>query len=110
MQQSVGDKEPESQSFGLQIRETARWAREPSAFCKERAPEPGGQQSKERVPEPGGQQSKVLSPAEQSLQRLMPREISVAWSSTGVWRSAVSAVVWSLPHLYLESGICTPPF
>ena len=27
---------------------------------------------------------------------------------SGVWSSAVSAVVWSLPQLYLESGVLHP--
>ena len=57
----------------------------------------------------GSQADEVLSPAGQSPHQPMPREISVAWSSTlGVWGSAVSAVAWKLPLLYTESGILYP--
>ena len=51
----------------------------------------------------GSRADEVLRLAGQILQRPMPREISVAQSST-----AVSAVVWSLPQLHLESGMLHP--
>ena len=40
------DNEPESQSLSLQIRETARWARELSGSYKEGFLELGGQQGR----------------------------------------------------------------
>ena len=70
----MGDNELESQSLSLQIWEIARWARELSASCKEVSQEQGGSRSGE-----------VLSPAGQSLQQLMPREVSMTWSSTLVY-------------------------
>ena len=45
-QQSVGDSEPESQSLGLQVWETARGARESSASYKKGSPDPGRQQGR----------------------------------------------------------------
>ncbi|KAF6125194.1 hypothetical protein HJG60_009719 [Phyllostomus discolor] len=78
-QQSVGDNEHQSQSLSLQVQETALWARELSASFKEGPPEPSGQQGRE-----------VLSPARQSLRWPMPREVSVAWSSTLVCGARLS--------------------
>ena len=43
----MGVNEPESQSLRLQVQETALWARESSASCKEGSPGPGGQQGKQ---------------------------------------------------------------
>ena len=48
------------------------------------------------------------SPAGQGLWWPMPRKIRAVRKSTLVWSSAVSAVVWSLPELYLESGALHP--
>ena len=45
-EQLMGDNEPESQSLSQQVLETAQWARELSASCKEGSPEPGGQQGR----------------------------------------------------------------
>ena len=75
----MGDNEPESQSLSPQVQGTAWWARELSASCKEG--------SQERW---AAGQAELPSPAGQSLWRLMPREISVVWSSTlvcGAWLS-----------------------
>ena len=72
------DIEPESQCLSLQVRETARWARELSVSFREGSPEPGGQQVGRRNPQF----------SRQNLQWPMPREIRVAWGSTlesGVW-------------------------
>ena len=88
----MGDNELESQSLSLQVRETAQWARESSVSCKEGLPEPGGQQDR---------RSPQCSRAEPADQRGMEQP-------SGVWSSAVSAVVWNLPQLYLESGVLHP--
>ena len=95
-QPSMGDNEPEPQSLSLQVRETARWARELPASCKGGSLEPGGQQGR-RSP----QSSRT------GLQWPMPRKISMEQHS-GVWGSALLAVVWSLPQFYLESGALHP--
>ena len=39
----MGDNELESHSLSLQVWQTAQWAKELSASCKEGAPKPGGQ-------------------------------------------------------------------
>ena len=44
--QSVGNNESESQSFSLQVWETAWWARESSESCKEGSLEPGVEQGR----------------------------------------------------------------
>ena len=86
----MGNYKPESQSLSLQVQETAWWARELSACCKEGSPEPGwaAGQTKSSVQWVG-----ASSGTEQH---------------SAVWSSAVSAVVWSLPQLYLESGVVHP--
>ena len=91
----MGNNEPESQSLSLQVRETAQWARESSVSCKEGLPEPGGQQSR-RSP-----QSSRAEPAEADAKG----DQHGVEQHSGVWSSAVSAVVWSLPEVYLERGV-----
>ena len=90
------NNEPESQSLSLQIWETAWEVRkEVFSILQGRISQPGGSGADE-----------VLSPARQNLQQLMEREVNVAWKQhSGVWGSAVLAVVWSLPQLYLERGV-----
>ena len=88
------DNEPESQSLSLQVQGRAQWARELSGSCKEGSQGPGGQQ---------GRQSPQSSSAEPPVAHAKEDECGVEQYS-GVWRSGVSAVVWSLPQLYLESG------
>ena len=73
------DNEPESQSLSLQVQETARWTKEPSASCKEGLLEPGGQQ---------GRRSPQSSRAEPLA--VMPSEISVVWSSALVCGARLS--------------------
>ena len=89
---------PESQSLGLQVREMAWWARESSASCKEGSLEPGGQQ---------GRQSPPSIRAEPLVADAKGGQSDVEQPS-GVWGWADSAVVWSLPQLYLESGGLCP--
>ena len=92
-----GDKH-KSQSLGLQVWETARWARESSASCKEGSLEPGGQQ---------GRRSPQSSRAAPSAADAKGDQRGVE-QHCGVWSSAVSAVLWSLPQLYLERGVLLP--
>ena len=97
-QPSMGDNEPEPQSLGLQVQETARWARELSASCKGGSLEPGGQQ---------GRRSPQSS-------RTEPPEVYVKGGQHGVEQHsgasslAISAVVWSQLQLYLETGVLHP--
>ena len=56
----------------------------------------------------GSGADKILSPSGQSLQRLLPRDQRGMEQHFGAWSSAVSAVLWSLPQLYLESGVLHP--
>ena len=86
----MGDNEPESQSPSLQDWETAWWARELSASCKEGCLEPGGQQ---------GRRSPQSSRAEPLVADAKGEQ-----QHSGVWSSSVSAVVWNLPQSYFESG------
>ena len=80
------NNEPESQSLILQVQETARWAGELSASCKEGSPEPRGQQ---------GRQSPQSSRAELLVTDAKGDQLDVKQHS-GVWSLAVSAVVWNL--------------
>ena len=73
------DNKPESQSLSLQVRETAQWAGESSASCKGESLEPDGQQGRRSL-----QSIRAEPPAG------MPREISVAWSSTLVCGARLS--------------------
>ena len=91
----MGDNEPESQSLSLQVWETAWGARESSASCKGRSLEPGGQQYRRS---PQSSRAEPPAPDAKGDQRGVGQH-------SGVWSSAVSAVVWSLPQLYLGSGI-----
>ena len=91
----MGDNEPESLSLSLHIQKTGQGARELSASCKEGALEPGGQQ---------GRQSPQSSRAEPLVADAKGDQRGVEQHS-GVWSSAVSAVVWKLLQLYLESGV-----
>ena len=94
-QQSEGDNKPQSQSLCLQVQGAAWWARESSASCKEGPPEPGGQQGK-RSPQSLREEPPLVADAkggQRGVEQL-----------SGVWSSAVSAVVWSLPQLHLDSG------
>ena len=88
----MSNNEPESQSLSLQVQETARWTKEPSASCKEGLLEPGGQQGR-RSP----QFSRAHPPAANAK-----GDLCVVEQHSGVWSPAVSAVVWSLPQLYLK--------
>ena len=90
----MGNNEPKSQSLSLQVQETARWARELSESCKEGSLEPGGQQ---------GRRSPQSSRAERPVAHVKEDQYGTKQPS-GVWSSAVSAMVWSLPQLYPESG------
>ena len=91
----MGDNELESQSFSLQIQKTAQWARESSISCKEGSPEPGGHQGRQS---PQSSRTELLMDNAKGDQRGMEQ-------LSGVWSSAVSTVMWSLPQLYLESCI-----
>ena len=82
-QQSMGDKEPESQRLRLQVRETGWWVRESSASFKEGSLEPGGQQGR-CSPQPS--RAELLVANAKGDQRGMEQH-------SGVWSSAVSAVV-----------------
>ena len=94
----MGINEPKSQSLSLQVQERARWARKLSASCKEGFPSHVGN----RVDE-------VLRPAGKRLWWLMPKGDQHGMEQLcGVWSSAVSAVLWSLPQLYLERGVLLP--
>ena len=79
----MADNEPESQSLSVQVQETARWARELSASCKEESPEPGGQQDR---------QSPQSSRAEPPAVSAKGDQRGVGQHS-GVWSLTVSAVV-----------------
>ena len=94
----MGDNEPESQSLSLQVRETAWWSRELSASCKEGSLVPREKQ---------GRWSAQSSRAEPLVADAKGDQRGMGQHS-GVWSSAVSAVVWSLPHLYHESGAFHP--
>ena len=96
----MGDNKPESQSFSLQVWETARW--ESSASHKEGSPEPGGQQGGQS-PQPSGAEPPVACAKGDHVVWSSHTDPCV-WSSA-VWSSAVSAAVWSLPRLHLESGV-----
>ena len=94
----MGEKEPESQSLSLQVRETARWAG--SRQCLVR---------KDLRSQVGSRTDRVLHPAGQGLQRPMPRDITVVWNSTlgcGAWLSQQ----WSGPASVIPSKWWTPPF
>ena len=82
-----------SPRLSLQVRETAGWARELSASCKEGSLEPAGQQGR-RCP----QSSRANAKGDQCGEE----------QNSGVWSSAISAVVWSLPQLYFESSMLHP--
>ena len=85
-------------SLSLQVRETARWARDLLVSCMERYPEPGGQQDRQN---PQFSQAELpAADAKGDHHGLEPL--------SGVWNSAVSAVGWNLPQLYLESGVLHP--
>ena len=96
----MGDNEPKSQSLSLQVQETAWWAKESSTSCKEWFQEPGKQQDRQ-VPSPAGRASGgwwlwwVMLVADQHGKE----------RHSVVWRSRISAVVWSLPQLYHESHV-----
>ena len=79
----------------LQVRERVQWARELSASCREGSLEPGGQQGRTS---PQSSRAEPLTINAKGDQCDMKEHF-------GVWSSAVSAVVWSLPQLYLGSGI-----
>ena len=66
--------------------------------CKEGSLNPGGQQ---------GRGSPQSSWAEPLVANAKGDQHGVGQHS-GVWSSAVSAVVWSLPLLYLENGVLHP--
>ena len=91
----MGNNKPESWSLSLQVQETAGWARELSVSCKKDLQSQQGRRSP--------QSSRAESPAADAKgdQRGMEQY-------SGVWSSAVSTVVWSLPQLYLESGVLHP--
>ena len=80
------------------VQESAPWARELWASCKEGSPEPGGQQ---------GRQSPQSSRAEPLAVNVKGDQQGMEQPS-GVWSSAIWTVVWSLPQLYLESGAINP--
>ena len=94
----MGNNEAESQSLSQQVPEAAQWARELSASCKEGSLESGRQQ---------GRQSPQSSRAEPSAADAKGDQCGVEQPS-GVWSLAVSAAVWNLPQLYLESGVLHP--
>ena len=94
----LGDNEPNSQSLSLWVKETAQWAKELSASCKKGSLEPDGRQ---------GRQSPQSSRADPPVADAKGDQCGVEQHS-GMWSSAVSAVVWSLPQLYLESGVLHP--
>ena len=94
----MGDNEPESQRPSLQVWETARWARESSESCKEGSLEPGGQQ---------GRRSPQSSRAEPLVADAKGDQHGEEQHS-GMRSSAVSAVIWILPQLYLESAVLHP--
>ena len=62
--------------------------------CKEGSLVPGGQQGR-----PSPQSSRADPPLADAKGDQCGLE-----QHSGVWSSAVAAVVWSLPQLYLESG------
>ena len=86
----MGDNEPESQSLSLQVRETAWWARELSASCKEGSLESGGEQGRQS---PQSSRTGTLAVDAKGDQHGVEQP-------SGVWSLAVSAVVWKLPQLY----------
>ena len=94
----MGDNEPKSQSLSLQVWETDGG----QVNCQHLA-------RKDLWSQVGSRADKVLSPAGQGLWQSMPREISMAWSSTLVCGAWVSQQ-WSgkLPQLYLESDVVCP--
>ena len=89
------NKEPKSQTLCLWVPETAQWARESPASCKEGSSEPSGRQGR-RCP----QSNRAESPAADAKGDQCGME-----QHSGVGSSAVSTVMWSLPQLYLESCI-----
>ena len=88
------DNEPESQSLSLQVWETAQRARELSASFKKGSLGPGGQQGGRSLQ---SSRAEPLAAGAEGDQHGMEQH-------SGVWSSSVSAMVWSLPQLYLESG------
>ena len=92
------DNKPESQSLSPQIQETARWASELLVSWKEDSPKPGGQ---------WGRQSPQSIRAEPQVADAKGDQRGVE-QHYGTWSSAVSAVVWGLPQLYLESCVLHP--
>ena len=94
----MGDNEPDSQSLSLQLQETTEWARESSASCRKGPPEPGGQQGR-RSPQSSGAEPLVADA--KGDERGMEQH-------SGVRSLDVSAAVWNLPQLYLESGVLHP--
>ena len=83
----MGDNRPESQRLSLQVWETAQWARELSASCKEGSPEPGGRQGRQS---PQSSRAEPLAADAKGDQRGTEQH-------SDAWSSAVSAVVWNLP-------------
>ena len=95
----MADNEPESQSLSLQIRETARWARESSVSYKEGSPEPGGQQGRQSL-----QSSRAEPPAADAK-----RDQRGVEQPSGVW--SLASQQWSRACLsYTLKGWGTPPF
>ena len=90
----LGDNKPESQSLCLQVWETALWARELSGSWKGESLEPGSKQ---------GRQSPQSSRAEPLVADAKGDQCGME-QNHGVWSSAVWAMAWSLPQLYLESS------
>ena len=97
-EQSTGNNEPESQTLSLQVWEITQWARGSSASGKEGSLDPGGQQGRRS---PQSSRAKPLATDAKGDQHGMGQH-------PGVWSSAVSAVVWSLPQLYLGSCVLHP--
>ena len=92
------NNEPRSQSLCLWVWETAQWERELSASCKEGSLEPRGQQDR------WSPQSRRAEPPAADARG----DQHGVEQHSGVWSLVVSAVVWSLPQLYLEGGIPHP--
>ena len=92
----MGDNKPECHSHSLQVWETAQWERECQHLARKGLwSQVGGRQTK-----PSVQQGRATAAGDKGDQRGVEQH-------SGVQSLAVSAVVWNLPHLYLESVYST---
>ena len=84
----LGNNELESQSLSQQVQETAWWARSHQHLARENL-----------WSQMGSRADEVISPAGRASSSNATGDQCGVEQHSGVWSSAVTAVVWSLPQL-----------